>query len=202
MKLPLYEIFIDESKESFVDAVALVDEPAIESNFFAISNEQKNLTFSVGDVKKELVGAAMIPDMHIFRKTENGEGYNVYFSKDTIRQIAQVFFKKGFQANINLSHSDVPANSFIFQSYIVDDALGISSPKGLNLPDGSWVVGMKVTDDNTWNEIKAGKLKGFSVEGLFQMMESEIEQKHSKEKSEEKELLEVLQNLNSILFKK
>jgi plastocyanin domain-containing protein len=202
MSLPLYEIFIDESKESFVDAVALVDELAIESNFFAFSNEQKNLTFSVEDVKKELVGAAMIPDMHIFRKSESGEGYNVYFSKDTIRQIAQVFFKKGFQANINLSHSDVPANSFIFQSYIVDDSMGISSPKGLNLPDGSWVVGMKVTDDNTWNEIKAGKLKGFSVEGLFQMMESEIEQKHSKEKTEENELLEILQKLNSILFNK
>jgi hypothetical protein len=80
--------------------------------------------------------------------------------------------------------------------------MGISSPKGLNLPDGSWVVGMKVTDDNTWNEIKAGKLKGFSVEGLFQMMESEIEQKHSKEKTEENELLEILQKLNSILFNK
>lgn len=201
MKLPLYEIFIDETKESFVDAVALVDEPAIESNFIAFSKSQENLTFSLEDEKKELIGAAMIPDMQIFRKTSGNQGYNVYFSKDTIRQIAQVFFKKGFQTNINLSHSDIAANSFIFQSYIVDEKMGFSSPKGLNLPDGSWVVGMKVTDDKVWQEIKSGKLKGFSVEGLFQMMEAEIEQKHSKERNQEEELLLVLQNLNSTLFK-
>lgn len=201
MKLPLYEISIDESKESFVHAVALVDEPAIESNFIAFSKAQENLTFSVEDERKELVGAAMIPEMRIFRKTANNEGYNVYFSKETIRQIAQIYFKRGFQANINLSHTDVAANSFIFQSYIVDENLGLSSPKGLNLPDGSWVIGMKVTDDNVWKEIKSGKLKGFSVEGLFQLMESEMELEHCKQKTEEENLLKILQNLNSTLFK-
>jgi len=200
MELPLYEIFIDENKDSFVHSVALVDEPAIESNFIAFSKEGKNLAFSVEEDRMELVGAVMIPNMHIPRKTASGEGYNVFFSKETIRKIAQVFFKKGFQANINLSHSDVPANSYIYQAFIVDEKLGISSPKGLNLPDGALVFGAKVEDKNVWKEIQEGHFKGFSVEGLFQMMEADIEEKMQKQKSEEKELLEILQNLNSILF--
>ncbi len=199
MELPLYEIFIDEEKDSFVDAVALVDSPAIESNFLAFSTQQENLTFSMDDEKKELLGAAMIPDMQIFRKDSKGQGYNVFFSKNTIRNIAQVFFKKGLQSNINLSHTNIPANSYIFQSYITDESKGMASPKGLELPDGSWVIGIKVNDESIWQEIRAGKMKGFSVEGLFQMAEVEIEQKHQ---SEETELLDLFQKINSILFKR
>lgn len=198
MELPLYEIFINEKEDSFVDAVALVDSPAIESNFLAFSKAEENLTFSMDNEKKELIGAAMIPDMKIFRKDSNGQGYNVFFSKETIRQISQVFFKKGFQANINLSHTDVPANSYIFQSFIVDKGQGIQSPKHLDLPDGSWVVGMKVNDDTVWQDIKAGKIKGFSVEGLFQLAEASVDQKYN---SEETEVLALLQEINKRLFK-
>lgn len=198
MELPLYEIFINEDEDSFVDAVALVDSPAIESNFMAFSMEQENLTFSMDNEKMELIGAAMIPDMKIFRKGINGQGYNVFFSKETIRQISQVFFKKGFQANINLSHSDVPANSYIYQSFIVDESTGVKSPGKLNLPDGSWVLGMKVNDKAVWQDIKEGKIKGFSVEGLFKMAEVEIDQKYNED---EMQLLEAFKKINSIIFK-
>lgn len=192
-EIPTYEIFIDENEDSFVSAVALVDRPAIEKNFMAF-NEHKELKFSYDDKKMELLGPAMIPDMEIYRKDpDTGAEYNVYFSKETIRQIAQVFFKKQFNNNVNLAHTDIPAHSYIFQSYIVDEEKGINSPKGMKVPDGSWIVGMKVTDKEVWNDVKSGKVKGFSVEGIFQF----TNQKAIEPSEEEKEILELLRRFNS-----
>ena len=54
--------------------------------------------------------------------TPEGEGYNVFFTAETIRQAAQVYFQRGFQHNMNVQHSDKDAESFVFQSYIVDTA--------------------------------------------------------------------------------
>ncbi|WP_322518624.1 XkdF-like putative serine protease domain-containing protein [Chitinophaga sancti] len=196
--IPTYEIFIDENEDSFVSAVALVDKPAIEKNFFAF-NEHTKLQFSYDDERQELIGPAMIPDIEIYRKEQNtGAEYNVFFSKETIRQIAQVFFKKNFANNTNISHTDIPAHSYIFQSYIVDDDKGIKSPKGIDVPDGSWIVGMKVTDNTVWQDIKSGKLKGFSVEGLFQFSDSQV--KHDKSTTDE-DLIAILKKFNSLYSK-
>ncbi|RYE51543.1 MAG: hypothetical protein EOP48_18065 [Sphingobacteriales bacterium] len=94
---------------------------------------------------------------------------------------------------MNLDHTATPAKSFVFQSYIVDSNKGMTSPKGLNLPDGSWVVGVKVTDDGVWNDIKSGKRKGFSVEGLFEYF--------NKHQDEDAQVLEALQSLHNQLLK-
>lgn len=177
--LKTYELKINPEEDSFVDAIGIVAEPAIESDFIAFSSQtdatfdsfsqtQSDITFKTNNDKMELLGAAMIPDLKIFRQDASGEKYNVVFKSDTIRQIAQTYFQKGFQSNLNLDHTATPAKSFVYQSYIVDSSKGVSSPKGLNLPDGSWVVGVKVTDPQVWEEIKSGKQKGFSVEGVFQ----------------------------------
>lgn len=196
MEIPVFELTIDVAEGSFVDAVSLVDRPAVESNFMAFA-DKKSLAFSLDDEKKELIGAALIPDLNIYRKDEDtGEGYYVKFSSETVRKIAQVFFNKGFQNNMNIQHSDIPARSFIYQSYIVDESKGMPSPKGLNLPDGSWVIGVKVDDDEVWSQIKSGKQKGFSVEGLFSLAQKKVSQKHSEE---EADILQLLQELNSII---
>lgn len=191
MKLPVYELRINEDNESFVDAIAMVESPAIESDFLAFSKEQERLLFSTNDEKMELLGAAMVPDMKIYRRDKNGSEYNVFFSKDTIRQISQVFMKRGFQTNMNLDHTTTPAKSFIFQSYIVDESKGMTSPKGLDLPDGTWVVGVKVTDPQVWNDVKSGKVKGFSVEGLFEFFEPSVNTTQS-----EDEVMNALKELN------
>lgn len=195
---PIYELKIDET-ESFVEAIALVEKPAIQSDFIAFSQEQKNMTFSMDDSKMELIGAAMIPDMKIYRRNQTGEEYYVYFKKETIRQIAQVFSRKGFQSNLNIEHSATPAHSFVFQSYIVDEDKGMYSPKHLNVPDGSWVIGVKVTDPNVWNDVKEGRVKGFSVEGIFDVFKIGFSNEYT---NDLKECLELLKELNSLIFKK
>lgn len=163
-RLPLYELTFDDV-ETYVQAIALVENPAIETNFIAFSKEaiQK---FSFDEEKRELFGPAMIPDQNIYRVDKDGNGYNVFFSKETIRKISQSFFKRAYQANLNIEHTDKDADCFVFQSVIVDKQKGIAP---MDLPDGSWVVGVKVENDATWREIKEGKRQGFSIEGFFEM---------------------------------
>lgn len=192
MELPVYELKVDEQLDAVVNAIAIVKNPAIESDFLAFE-KAISLEFATDDDKRELVGAAMIPNQKIYRKDTNGE-YYVFFSPDTIRQIAQIFFKKGFQKNINVEHTPTPAHSYIFQSYIINSEQGLNSPKGLDLPEGSWVIGLKVEDENVWKEIKSGKTKGFSIEGVFQF---------NKEVSdEEKEIIETINTINKLLKRK
>lgn len=194
-KLPLFELQINEDEDAIVSAVSLVEDPAIESNFIAFSNHQMN--FKTNDERQELIGAAMIPNMKIYRRDQNGNEYNVFFSTDTIRKISQVYFKKGFQKNMNISHSSTPAHSYIFQSYLVDSNKGITAPKGLDVPDGSWIIGVKVDDTEVWNKIKTGEVKGFSIEGLFEFINSDM---FSNEVSDE-QLLSLINRLNEILTK-
>jgi len=111
----------------------------------------------------------MVADSLIFRKDENGE-YNVFFSKQTIKDISLKFFKKGYMKNVNLFHDPnlQTEGVTIFESFISDKERGVHPMKGFeDLPDGSWFISAKVENDEVWNRIKAGELKGFSVEGIF-----------------------------------
>lgn len=169
MNLPVVELIInpEESAESEVSFVALVDKPAIERNFLAFKDNK--LVFAVNDEKRIISGPAMVPDQLIYRKDENGE-YNVFFSAETLREIAIKFFKKDYQKNLNLFHD--PSLSLegvtIFESFVTDAARGIQPMKGFeDLPDGTWFISAKVENDEVWNKIKAGEVKGFSVEGIF-----------------------------------
>lgn len=184
--LPVYELKIDDV-ESYVDFISIVEHPAIEKDFIAFSKEQP-VHFNFNDEKMELIGAAMIPDQLIYRKNADGIEFQVFFTKETIRKVAQSFFKNGFQSNLNIEHSDVTADSYVFQSFIVDSEKAISF---MDLPDGSWVVGVKVNNPNIWKEIKEGKRKGFSIEGFFSMVDSSV---YSKEESELIEILKSIQN--------
>lgn len=197
-KLPVYKLTINPSEDAEVSAIALVEEPAIESNFIAFEKDFTYEQFAANEDRMELLGAALIPDQLIYRRDkQTGEEYNVYFDSDTIREIAQNYMKSGYQSNTNIGHTSIPAKSYIFQSFIVDKSRGINAPKGIDVPDQSWIVGVKVEDKGVWNDVKAGKVKGFSVEGVFQFIES----KFSKEVDDDKELEQLLKQINTIITK-
>ncbi len=129
-------------------------------------------TFAINEEKRIISGPAMIADQLIYRKDENGE-YNVFFSPDTVRDIALKFFKKDYQKNLNLFHD--PNLSLqgvtIFESFVSDTSRGIQGMKGYeDLPDGTWFISAKVENDEVWQAIKGGQVKGFSVEGIFSFM--------------------------------
>ena len=199
-KRPRYELKINVEDGSIVNAMGMVAEPAIESSFLAFG-KQEELVFAANDEKMELLGAAMIPDQLIYRiDKKTKEEFDVFFSVDTIRQIAQEYFKSGFQKNLNLNHTSVPAKSYIFQSYIVDSSKGIAAPKGVDVPDGSWIIGVKVEDKNVWNEIKSGNIKGFSIEGMFEFIESNFSPQENN--NDDVDVMNLLHQLNQLIKNK
>ena len=184
-ELPIYELRIDANDDSTVevDFVALVDRPAIGRSFLAF-NDQHRQTFAIQDEEQRIIsGPLMLADSPIYRNDDRGE-YYVTFTKDTIKQIAQKFFRKGYQNNVNLMHDDgeMLVGLTMFESFITDEKRGIKPMAAFaDVPDGSWFGSFKVDNDGAWNMIKDGKVKGFSIEGVFNYRKAEsIDEKSEK----------------------
>lgn len=168
----------EETSDVEVSFIALVPNPAIEINFMTFGDQR--MQFKVDAEKRIISGPAMTPNVPIYRKDASGE-YNVFFSPDTIKQIALKFSKKGYGKNLNLFHDpNMPADGVaILNSFVSDKSIGIMPQAGFEeTPDGTWFVTAKVESDDIWNRIKAGEFKGFSVEGNFSFVENgAVEQK-------------------------
>jgi len=184
--LPIYnlEILSDVDSDMEVDYVALVDRPAIDKNFLAFNENNVQMSFAIQDEDEQIItGALMLADKPIYRNDENGE-YYVVFTKDTIKQIAQKFFAKGYQSNVNLMHDSGTKleGLTMFESWITDSKRGIMAMKGFeDVPDGSWFGSFKVNNPDVWKMIKDGKVKGFSVEGLFSYKKAYIQQSQAQD---------------------
>jgi hypothetical protein len=165
--MELVEMIIDNLDENGVDAISVVESPAIESNFVALSSEVK--LAEVDKEKKILMGAVLIPNKPIYRRGEEGnDDYYIYFSKDTIRKASELFFKKGNQSESTLEHNVKLNGMTIVESWIVEDKdKDKSAIYGLDAPVGSWVASVKVDNDEVYQLAKQGKVNGFSIEGFF-----------------------------------
>lgn len=148
--------------------ISLVSEPAIEEDFLMF-NADKLVKFKTLDGEKRIItGPAMRADIKIPRKDENGELYYGFFSKDTVRKCAEMFFKTGSNMNrTNLEHEFEIDGVYAFESWIVQDP-EMDKSKSLGFSDvreGDWFVSMKVDNDVVWNNyLKTGIIRGFSVE--------------------------------------
>lgn len=170
MNLPIYQLEIsdDLNDGAEVDFVALVDRPAIERDFLKFKEARSN--FAIQSEERRIVsGALMLADTPIYRNDSNGE-YYVTFTPGTIEKIAQKFFKKGYQSNVNLMHdgNQEVEGVTMFESWIKDSSRGVAPMKGFeDAPEGSWFGSFKVENEDVWNRVKSGEFKGFSVEGVF-----------------------------------
>lgn len=189
MDFPIYELMINEDIEdnAEVSYVALVDKPAIQRYWNAF---KENFKFKIISEEKRIIsGPLMLSDSPIFRSDATHGEYYVVFSKDTIFKIAQKFFKKGYQNNVNLMHDQNQQVEGItmFESFITDVDRGIMPMKGFeDAPDGSWFGSFKVDNDEVWAKVKSGEFKGFSVEGIFE---------YTKAKTKEQQLLETIKEI-------
>lgn len=135
----------------------------------------ERMSFAIQEDEQIITGALMLADKPIYRNDENGE-YYVVFGKDTIKKIAQKFFTKGYQSNVNLMHDSGQRleGLTMYESWITDEKRGVKAMKGFeDVPEGSWFGSFKVNNPDVWQMVKEGKVKGFSVEGLFQMKPTE-----------------------------
>ena len=166
--MKIVELILDENQEeSGIEAISIVENPAIEEDFIALKSDEIKLA-EVSKEKKILMGALLIPNKPIYRK--NGEDeYYIYFSKDTVLKASQMYLTKGNQNNSTLEHQHELSGLSLVESWLVEDEVHDKSRKyGMNVPVGTWMGAVKVNNDKIWNEyVKTGKVKGFSIEGYF-----------------------------------
>ena len=177
MNLPILEMSVDDLQDVGINYMSLVKKPAIQVGWvsfaeheikFAIENEEERIVF----------GPVLIPNQKVYRKDEQFGEYYVTATDSSIRAIREKFFKSQRTTAVNTNHSGNDVSAYLMESFISNEAKGISTPEPFgNLPYGTWYVGYKIDDDNIWNDVKSGKFMGFSLEGKFnlELKETEID---------------------------
>ena len=195
--MQIIELIIDETEEvSGIEAISIVSAPAINEGFIALKNEAQVRLAEVDKEKRLLIGAALIPDKTIYRKTGDEEFY-IYFSKATVAKASQMYLQAGNQGQATLEHASEKLEGMnIVESWLIEDEVHDKSRKyGLNLPLGSWMITMKVDNDEMWNNyVKKNLVSGFSIEGYFidRLKKNETD-KYSEDDKLLKEIIDVLE---------
>ena len=166
-----YNVIFNEEENEGVYCVSLVSDPAIGVNFITLSKQKELKLATVNEEQRILMGAILIPGQPIYRN-QDGHEFNIVFPKETIKQVQQNFALKGYQSNSTIEHSGKQIENVTFvESWVKEDEVHDKSVHyGFNEPVGSWFGLMKVNNDEIWNDyVKTGKVKGFSIDGVFDM---------------------------------
>lgn len=154
-------------------AISMVEAPAIESDFVALAEqkEEKQQVFLESNERHMVYGAALIPEKDIYRNNGEQEFY-ISFTKESIEKMSQDFMKEYRQHEVKTDHEDVANEVCVVESWLVEDSYkDKANALGINVPEGTWMVGMKVNNIETWERVKSGELKGFSVESMLTLEE-------------------------------
>lgn len=190
----IIEMFITDEAADGINAISLVESPAIESDFIALSRKKVELV-EIDKDRQILMGPALIPNKAIFRVFK-GREYHIFFSKDTVRKGSEMFLQQGNQSNSTIEHDRKVEGNTVVESWIVEDLENDKSKLyGLDVPVGTWMVSMKIGNEELYKKAKEGVVKGFSIEGFF--TENDIEQALQKrtlqhKKSEEQIVNEIV----------
>ena len=165
----IVELVIDENDDQAgIDAISVVSEPAIQETFVAL-NKHEILLKEVDSEKRILMGAALVPNKQIYRRNDKtNEEYYIYFSEDTVRKASELFFKKSNHQNATLEHSEKVDGTTIVESWIVENSkTDKSALYGMDMPVGTWMVSMKIDNEDIYKKAIDGSIRGFSIEGFF-----------------------------------
>ena len=181
-----------KSADDGVFAISLVDQPAIEENFVALAAQ--DVEFKVVDEERRIVvGFALVPEKRILRLM-GGKKFNIYFTKETVAQAAEDFMKKMMLKKFTTDHEEKVDGITVIESWVVEDAKhDKSNLYGLGAKGGEWVLMSKIDNNEVWDEVKAGKFKGYSIEARF----DGFEQLQSKNKETMEE--QIIKELNAVL---
>lgn len=164
-KLPTYKIVVNADDDTTgVYAVSLVDQPAIEVDWIALSKQISDYYFQANKDKQMLFGPLLIPNKLIYRRDESGNEYNIVFDEETIQIIADKYNENKLGDVFNFQHSNEKVEAALLQNWITGE-VDKSQEMGFELPKGTWFGGVKVKNEKFWlEEVKTGLVKGFSVE--------------------------------------
>lgn len=167
-----YEVLFKEGETTGVYGISLVNDPAMESMFIALSQKQTIQLKTVDAEKRIVCGAVLIPNKPIYRN-QNGKEFNIVFPTETIRLASEAFLRNGHQTSSTLEHNiDAKINNVsIVESWIkLSEVNDKSVMYGFNEPIGTWYASMKIDNPEIWNDyVKTGKVTGFSIDGFFEL---------------------------------
>lgn len=191
LNLPLYNITPDmDDANQGMFLVSLVEEPAVEIDFLAFAKE--NMLFAVQDTDKHIVtGVSILADTPIYRRTKNGEFY-VQFRKEDIPAIVEKFMQRGLSNFINIQHDETTlsnTDAVLVESYFVNKERGIVPNEFANVTDGSWITSYKILNEDIWQQIKSGDLKGFSIEISAELEPVKLEKQKTEEEQMDEEIM-------------
>ena len=196
-KIEEIELFIRNEAEDGVFAVSLVENPAIEENWIALSTHKELSSHKVefktiDEERRVVVGLALVPEKRIYRKMK-GKEFNVFFTAPTIAKTQELYMKNLNANNVTTEHEKPIKGATVIESWIVEDTKQDKSNLfNLKAPVGSWCIMMKIYNDEEWEQVKLGTYKGFSIEGLFQGFEA---LEASKELTEDEKLVEQIKQI-------
>jgi hypothetical protein len=166
-----YKVMFNEEDNEGVYAVSLVSDPAIGVQFITLSQQKEIQLATINEEQRILLGAVLIPNQPIYRN-QDGHEFNIVFPAETIKQVQQNFSRQGYQNNSTIEHSGTQIEDVTFvETWIkMDEVHDKSVHYGFNEPVGTWFAAMKVNNEDIWNNyVKTGKVKGFSIDGVFDM---------------------------------
>ena len=160
----------DDNQELAIDAISLVSAPAIEQDFVYFGKEKSNLTLAkVDEEKRMLISPALIPNKNIVRYDANTDSeYYVWFSKETVRKASELYLKHNNHHKATYEHQERVSGVLTVESWIIEDPkMDKANIYGFQLKKGTWMVKMKIDNEELWQDIKSKKIRGLSIEGYF-----------------------------------
>ena len=170
-----FKVILNDEEENGVFAISHVLDPAIEAMYVFMGNEKdvEIKLATVSDEKRIVVGPVLIPNQLILRKhPTTGDPFNIFFDAETIKHIQENFVSKSYQNNSTIEHDGklIEDVSFVETWIKEDDVHDKSVLYGFDQPIGTMFAMQKVKNDDVWNDyIKTGKVKGFSIDGVFDL---------------------------------
>ncbi len=192
----IVELILGDDEMTGIEAISVVENPAIEEDFIALKSEEIKLA-EVNKEKRILMGALLVPNKPIYRR-KGEEEYYIYFSKETVEKASQLYLMNGNQSKATLEHQHTINGLTLVESWLVEDEVHDKSRKyGLSVPVGTWMGAVKVNNEQIWNDfVKTGKVKGFSIEGYFaDKMERPKEPINDFDEEEAEEMLSVIRSI-------
>jgi len=198
--MKLYELIIEDETTDGIFAISMVDDPAIQVWGTYFNKEEVRFA----EVEKEenlFMAPILIPDRKILRVDGEGNPYEVFVSKDTVKRLSQLYLEKKYQDQVTVEHDKKVEGITLVESWIKESASkDKSNLYNLSAPVGSWIGTFRIVNEEMQEKFRKGEVSAVSIEGLFAhdlVQASRVEDKDVDDMTEEEaeEFLKMLRNL-------
>jgi hypothetical protein len=169
-EIMIYDAQFSDRLGYSITNVSFVDNPAMKVQ---LEKFDEIISEHFEEERKIVTSVLLLSDTPIRRRTKDLGDFYIRFPKSEVIKMASSFLNSSFTSNTSLFHSTDASSTdaTLFESFIVDESRGIRAPEYFkDVTDGSWIVSYKINNAELWDKIKAGTIKGLSVENTFDLV--------------------------------